>query len=365
MTIIGTWLAVGLTLFMFSFLYKDNPFYKVGENLYVGITIGYSIVKLVFETWIPNVWHVVHPEAGVWFENREWWLVIPPLIMGALILTRFVPRYAWLSRWTFAFIVGWGSGLAIPATFTTSIQKQAEATAHPLVTHIESFESADKAATEAEKKATDLATSKGAGSDEAIAAHIDAEEYRERADAAKGRRDAVSAAGTRADKATKAAEDARKHADEAVKKGPADSEDVRAAVKKSTLADRAAIAAQMGTWTAYSKSEYSVLTAWGDFTTIVLFMGVFSVLFYFFFSIEHKGPVKAFSRLGIVFLMIYFGASYGYTVMGRLSLLYGRLVILRDACYPSAGFATPILLVLMIAVLAVLHFQNKDKEENA
>ncbi|MCE9582203.1 MAG: hypothetical protein K8T20_06900 [Planctomycetes bacterium] len=360
MAILGVWVAVGLTLFMFSFLYKDNPFYKVGENLYVGITIGYSLVKLIFETWIPNVWRVVHPEAGVWFENHEWWLILPPLFLGSLILTRFVPKYAWLSRWTFAFVVGYGSGLAIPA-----VQKQAEATAHPLVTHIESFDSADKAATEAEKKATDLAASKGAGSDEAIKARIDADEYRERANAAKARKDAVSAAGARADKARAAANDARKQADEMAKKGPADSEEVHAAQKKATLAERAAIGAEMATWTAYSKSEYSVLTAWGDFTTIVLFIGVFSVLFYFFFSIEHKGPVKVFSRLGIIFLMIYFGASYGYTVMGRLSLLYGRLVILRDACYPSVGFATPVLLVAMITVLVVLHFQNKDKEENA
>lgn len=364
MIVLGMWLTVGLTLFMFSFLYKDNPFYKVGENLYVGITIGYSLVKLIFETWIPNVWRVIHPEAGVWFENREWWLIFPPLVLGLLILTRFIPKWAWLSRWTFAFVVGYGSGLAIPATFTTSIQKQAEATAHPLITHIDQFEDADKKATEAEKKAADLAASKGAGSDEAVAARVDAEELRGLAEAAKGRRDAVSAAGARADKARQAADEAKKAADEAAKKG-AGTDEARVAHKKAELAERAAVSAQIATWTAYSKSEYSLLTAWGDFTTIVLFLGVFSVLFYFFFSIEHKGPVKVFSRLGIIFLMIYFGASYGYTVMGRLSLLYGRLVILRDACYPGYGFATPILLAAMIGVLAALHIRNKGQEDHA
>ena len=32
--IIGAWVAVGLTLFIFTFLYKDNPLFKLAENLY-------------------------------------------------------------------------------------------------------------------------------------------------------------------------------------------------------------------------------------------------------------------------------------------------------------------------------------------
>jgi len=32
-TIIGTWLAGFLTLAILSFLYKDNPFYKLAEHL--------------------------------------------------------------------------------------------------------------------------------------------------------------------------------------------------------------------------------------------------------------------------------------------------------------------------------------------
>ena len=63
-------------------------------------------------------------------------------------------------------------------------------------------------------------------------------------------------------------------------------------------------------------------------TTIVL--GVFSSLVYFFFSFEHKGIIGGFSKLGIWFLMITFGASFGYTVMGRIALLAQRLEFLFD-----------------------------------
>jgi hypothetical protein len=57
----------------------------------------------------------------------------------------------------------------------------------------------------------------------------------------------------------------------------------------------------------------------------VVIIGVVTVLVYFFFSSPHRGPLKVTARIGIYFLMISFGASFGYTVMGRISLLIGRL----------------------------------------
>jgi hypothetical protein len=63
----------------------------------------------------------------------------------------------------------------------------------------------------------------------------------------------------------------------------------------------------------------------------VIFLGVFCGLVYFFFSKEHKGSFGVASRVGIWILMITFGASFGYTVMGRISLLVGRITFLfRD-----------------------------------
>jgi hypothetical protein len=36
------------------------------------------------------------------------------------------------------------------------------------------------------------------------------------------------------------------------------------------------------------------------------------------------------SRVGVIFLMIGFGAGYGYTVMSRVSLLIGRFLYLIE-----------------------------------
>ncbi len=70
---------------------------------------------------------------------------------------------------------------------------------------------------------------------------------------------------------------------------------------------------------------------------ITLLVGVASILVYFYFSAPHTGVLGGISRVGIVFLMVGFGATFGYTVMGRVSLLIGRFqFLLRDV--PAALF---------------------------
>lgn len=85
----------------------------------------------------------------------------------------------------------------------------------------------------------------------------------------------------------------------------------------------------MGVGAFFSNLDFS---ATGQFVSLLLnwsiFVGVFTGLVYFFFSKEHKGSFGVASRIGIWILMITFGASFGYTVMGRISLLVGRMTFL-------------------------------------
>ncbi len=78
---------------------------------------------------------------------------------------------------------------------------------------------------------------------------------------------------------------------------------------------------------------------WGPLLgNLVVVVGVITVLIYFFFSSPHRGALKPAARLGIYFLMISFGASFGYTVMGRVSLLIGRLTfVVNDWARPMVS----------------------------
>jgi hypothetical protein len=66
----------------------------------------------------------------------------------------------------------------------------------------------------------------------------------------------------------------------------------------------------------------------GTLAAILGLIGVITVLIYFFFSLEHKGVVGKTARVGVWFLMITFGAAFGLTVMGRMTLLIGRFEFL-------------------------------------
>ena len=241
-TIIGAWVATGLTLFIFSFLYKDNPLFKLAENLYVGVSVGYTIVKTYDTVIVHLIWKPI-------VENQEWTLLIPVAI-GLLMLTRYVPKAAWLSRYAFAFIVGVGAGLAIPRTVSSFILKQIEDTVRPLLMLVPG--------------------------------------------------DGVT-------------------------------------------------------------FSWNLMNPASSVNVIIVLIGVSSVLFYFFFSVEHSGPGKAVARTGVLFLMIAFGAAFGYTVMARLSLLIGRLTDLIEYSDPSYGRPTLWLALVTIGTLIALSLRSRSE----
>ena len=72
---------------------------------------------------------------------------------------------------------------------------------------------------------------------------------------------------------------------------------------------------------------------WGQMTkfafdSLLFVVGILGTLIYFFFSREQKGLLKYGSSIGKWTMMIAFGAAFGNTVMGRVSLLIGRVYFL-------------------------------------
>ena len=238
-TLCGAWLAVGLSLCIYSFLYRDNPFFKLGEHIFVGASVGYLLVITYHEVMLKKL-------AMPLIEQREWRLIIP-LILGLLLLARFLPRLAWTSRLTFAFILGVSSGVAIPRLLSSFVLQQVQGTLKPLVTV-----------------------------------------------------------------------------------GPA-----------------------------------GISFGLAELNTLLILIGVVSVLVYFFFSVEHTGSVRRVARVGSCFLMISFGAAFGYTVMARMSLLIGRFDELILYATPEYGYATIALLGLITGGLVWWQRRVRQAETEA
>lgn len=185
----GTWIAAFLTLCMFSFLYKDNPFYKFAEHLFVGVSMGYYIPYTFYNAFLPYAYEPL-------FLKKDYILIIP-FIIGILYWFRFSSKLSWISRYPIAFSMGM-VGMGVPMGMHASVLVQMRSMMLPL----------------------------------------------------------------------------------------------------------------------------------NNINIILIFVGTISILLYFFFSKAHKGVYGKFTSIGIWFMMVGFGASFGYTVMARISLLIGRVQFL-------------------------------------
>lgn len=207
-TIIGIWVAGFFTLCLFSFLYKDNPFYRLAEHIFAGLSAGY---------YIGLIWHSVILAQLVEPIGEHWDLASVPGpdatyhiikviflffagFMGVLMFARFFPKVSWISRYPLAFVMGNTAGIELMSRLHGMVLPQMAST----------------------------------------------------------------------------------FVDFGVSFGPL-------------------------------------------ILNLIILIGVLTTLIYFYFSKEHKGLLGFSARIGIWFIMIAFGAHFGYTVMARVSLLIGQV----------------------------------------
>ena len=70
------------------------------------------------------------------------------------------------------------------------------------------------------------------------------------------------------------------------------------------------------------------------------------------------------SKIGIYFLMIKFCASFGFAVMGRISLLIGRIDRMKEYSTSEFYYATPILSICVIICLIIWAYLIKGKAQD-
>ena len=120
----ATIIAGLLTLAILTFLYRDNPIYKMAEHLLIGVSIGYVLVI----TWSNTLMDTLFEPL---VEGEAFWLIIP-LLLGLLMFARFVKGGEKLSKIPIGFMIGSGAGVAIPAMLYNRTLKQLSATIVPL-----------------------------------------------------------------------------------------------------------------------------------------------------------------------------------------------------------------------------------------
>lgn len=122
-TMLGLWIGAFLSLCIFSFLYKDNPFYKLAEHIFVGVSAGYWMCT--------GYWQVIKPNLIGRLEQGDWRYLIAAAL-GLMLLARLNSKFSWIGRWPLAFMVGIFAGYNIVYTMQAQVLKQLEATLVPL-----------------------------------------------------------------------------------------------------------------------------------------------------------------------------------------------------------------------------------------
>jgi hypothetical protein len=122
----GTIIAGLLTLAILTFLYRDNPIYKVAEYLLLGVSIGYTLVVAWNNTLMDTLFKPL-------FGGADWSLIVP-LILGLMMFGRFSRQTSGWVKFPIAVLIGSGAGVAIPAMLDQRTLKQMSATISPLVT---------------------------------------------------------------------------------------------------------------------------------------------------------------------------------------------------------------------------------------
>ena len=116
----------------------------------------------------------------------------------------------------------------------------------------------------------------------------------------------------------------------------------------------------------------SLINPASGLSQLLIFAGTMAALFYFFFSKEHTGVFKGVARFGIWILMVGFGASFGYTVMGRISLFVQRIQYVGDwtkSAWSASGGTYPVIwfitvgIFVLLAVYEVIQFLGRRKKE--
>ncbi len=114
------WLAAFLTLGVYSYLVKENPWYRFAEHTFVGLAVGHGVTMSIHQTLIPYTkTHVI--------EDGRWWFVLLVPI-GLMYYTRYFwdGKYGWLSSYPICLSMGWDLGYDLARGYRSTIVQLAD-----------------------------------------------------------------------------------------------------------------------------------------------------------------------------------------------------------------------------------------------
>jgi len=96
------------TVALLSYLVGDNPVYKIALHIFIGVSIGYATLVVMFQVLVPRL--LVPVLSG---NTLLMLLSLVPLLLFAALLTKLNPRLALIGNISVAYLLGVGSAVAV------------------------------------------------------------------------------------------------------------------------------------------------------------------------------------------------------------------------------------------------------------
>jgi hypothetical protein len=115
-------IGAALTIWIFSFAFKDNLLYKLAEHLFVGSAAAFGFVVALNSIWATGVAPLQKGDLSI----------IIPMLIGLIFFVKYIGRYSWVARFGPAFVIGIGLGIAVSTSPESFILRQVSASFLPL-----------------------------------------------------------------------------------------------------------------------------------------------------------------------------------------------------------------------------------------
>jgi hypothetical protein len=108
-----------LTLFIFSYIVRDNALYRLAVHILLGVTSAYAVVVVVRRVFTPIVQQVINDPLSA--ESLLWLI---PLLLTALLLLRLIRPAAWLGNGAVGALIGVGTAVGLVGAIAGTLLPQ-------------------------------------------------------------------------------------------------------------------------------------------------------------------------------------------------------------------------------------------------
>lgn len=119
--------GVFVTIFIYSFLWKENPLSRAVEHLFVGMAAVYTLAAMYDAALSQAIWGSQRIEGGYYI-----WII--PILISFMYFFFFTKKYFYLYRYPVSIVVGIMAGMMICGMIQSNFLAQIQATANPATT---------------------------------------------------------------------------------------------------------------------------------------------------------------------------------------------------------------------------------------